>query len=449
MKRGIIIIILLLPISILSQSEILDQYIKEALKENLSIKATELSIAKQKSRAEQARKLWNPNIDLSASYLLAQGGRNLVFPIGDLFNPTYATLNQLTGTENFPTDLENEKIQLTPNNFFDAQLSISKPLINSTIKYNQLIQQELVNLNGVDVKLTEQDITYQVKTAYYNYLKSIEGINIINENVNLLNEVLEFNKKLIKYDKATIDILSDVEIQIANIKTQGVQLKEQQDMAKALFNLMLNKTLDSEILIDENIVASLNIETRSIAELYKQALSNRVEFERIKIAQNISNLNVERINKSKQPTLGINAGIGLQTEEFNFDNGGPLYTAALGLSWKINDGGLRKKQIDEIKIDQAILNNQNAMLKQKVEIEIVQSYLALQSSLQQIENQKSIIKSAQKSLDIIRTRYENDAALLIELLNAQNQLINGQLSSAVIKYDYLIQKALLDKKLAR
>ena len=95
------------------QSAILDQYVEHAWANNLTIKSSQLTIQKQENQIQQAKKLWTPSVDLSASYLLAQGGRNIVFPIGDLFNPAYGALNQLTGTNSFPTNLENENIQLT------------------------------------------------------------------------------------------------------------------------------------------------------------------------------------------------------------------------------------------------------------------------------------------------------------------------------------------------
>ncbi|MFK7907463.1 MAG: hypothetical protein AB8B69_20170, partial [Chitinophagales bacterium] len=58
-------------LSINAQSPILENYIQEALKQNLSVKARQLNHQKQQSRIEQANKLWGLSIDFDASYLLA------------------------------------------------------------------------------------------------------------------------------------------------------------------------------------------------------------------------------------------------------------------------------------------------------------------------------------------------------------------------------------------
>ena len=429
----------------LAQSDILDNYVKEGLTKNLSIQSEVLKKDKQYSKVEQAKKLWKPSIDLSASYLFAEGGRELLFPLGDLFNPVYGTLNQLTSSTSFPTNIENEKIQLTPNNYLDLQLSISKPLINSSIKYNQKIQNELLRINDLDMELSKKEIVAQIKTGYFNYLKTFEGLAIMDETEKLLQEVLTFNKKLVKYDKATPDVLSDIEFQIANLQSQKAMLMEQQDLAKAYFNLLLNKPLDAEIVMDENILQGEFQATGNISSLKSTALQSRLEFKKIDVATALNSLNQTRIDKEKKPTLGISGGIGLQTESFNFDNGGPLFTIGLGMNWNLVDGGLRKKKIEEIHVDQRILENDRKRLSQQIEMQVTQVFYKIRSLQIRMQAEEVAVKSAQKSYDAINARYRNDKAILIQLTQAQNSLTTSKMSRVLSKYDYLILLAELEK----
>ena len=318
-----------------TQSSILENYIQEALKQNLSVKARQLNHQKQQSRIEQAHKLWGLSIDFDASYLLAEGGRTIDFPIGDLFNPAYTALNQLTNSSQFPTDLENVTTQLTPNNFVDAQLKISMPLVNSSIRYNQKIQQTLLQLEDINIQLQKEDIEYQVKTAYYNYLKSLEGMRILEESEQLLQNVLTFNQKLVKFDKATDEIIYDVQFQIENLKSQKTTIEEQSVLAKALFNLLLQRDLEKDIEVDANILEEINYDLIPIEELQKIALSKRLEFQQLKVAKEVNTLNQERIQKEGKPTIGASGGVGVQTENFNFDNGGPTVYAWFGNDYQL------------------------------------------------------------------------------------------------------------------
>jgi outer membrane protein len=433
----------------LAQSGILDNYVKEALTKNLSIQAEILKKDKQYSKVEQAKKLWKPSVDLNASYLFAEGGRELLFPLGDLFNPVYGTLNQLTNSTSFPTNIENEKIQLAPNNFLDLQLSISKPLINSSIKYNQKIQNELLRINDLDMELSKNEIVAQTKIGYYNYLKTFEGLAIMDETKKLLQEVLTFNKKLVKYDKATPDILSDIEFQMANLQSQKAMLMEQQDLAKAYFNLLLNKSLDTEIVVDENILQGEIQATGNITSLKKSAVEARLEFKKIDVATVLNSLNQKRIDQEKKPMLGISGGVGFQTESFNLDNGGPLFTLGLGMNWNLIDGGLRKKKMEEIDVDQRILENDRKRLSQQIEMQVTQVFYKIRSLQMRMQAEEVAVKSAQKSYDAINARYRNDKAILIQLTQAQNSLATSKMSRALSKYDYLILIAELEKVIGK
>lgn len=433
---------------LMGQSDILNDYIQVAFAENLQIKTAKLENNKQQVRISQAQALWNPSLDFNASYLLAEGGRNLIFPIGDLFNPSNTVLNQLTNSDQFPTDLPNEEIQLTPNNFIDAQLNLSKPIINSTIKYNKLIQEYLSTLYQQDIEISKQDIRFQVKSAYYNYLKTIDAIKIVDNNRQLILEVLELNKKLIKYNKATKDILNDVYYQIEALNSQQIQIEEQQSLAKALFNLQLNRDLEATILIDSTLTRNIIIESRELDLLTENAYREHPELAKIMIGNQVNELNKERIDKEGQPTLGINAGLGIQTEDFNFDRGGPLLTLGLGVKWNILDGGLRNRKIEALEVDSEILAIQESQIKQKIRIEILQTLLALKSIEAQMQSEEIATRNAAESYQLIRTKYKNDRAILIEVLQAQSRLVSSELSQTLLKYDYLIKQAALEKSLS-
>ena len=444
---ALLISLIFYTLPIKAQSSVLDRYIEEGLQNNLSLKAADLDINIQESSIDQANKLWAPRIDLNGSYLLATGGRTIVFPVGDLFNPTYATLNQLTGTQQFPTDLENFESQLTPNNFIDIQLNASKPLINSAIKHNQKIQNEVLLIQELNKVITHQDITFQIKSAYFNYLKSFKGIATVDDGIKTLSEILDFNKILVKYDKATDDAISDVEYRIADLESQKVGITEQQNIAKALLNLLVNRPLDDEIEMDLNVLFEYNILQKKLNDLKIEALENRTEVKQLAVSDNINSLNQSRIKKEGNPELNVFAGIGIQTEEYNFDSGGPLYTTGISMSMNILDGGLRKKKIEQLKYEKNKISNDKARLIQKIEIEITQIYYQIKTIESQIESAQSALRSSQISYDILKSKYENDKILLIELLQAQNRLTASQLQLDVLKFDHLIKLSELNKAL--
>ncbi len=89
-------------------SAIVEGYVQEGLANNLGLRQESLDIRRVTESLNQARSLFYPRLAFNPTYSLAAGGRRLEFPVGDLLNPAYRTLNQLTGSDNFPTNVPNE-----------------------------------------------------------------------------------------------------------------------------------------------------------------------------------------------------------------------------------------------------------------------------------------------------------------------------------------------------
>jgi len=423
---------------------VLESYVGEALRNNLAFKDLDLSVRAQNLKVDLAKKNWSPQANLGATYLLAEGGRRISFPVGDLFNPTYLTLNQLTNSEQFPTNLENIETQLTPNNFLDANLNITKPILNSSIKYNILIQEELLSMADLDKSQQTAAIAFQVRQAYYNFLKTTKGVKLVDQNLDLLGEVKTFNAKLIKYDKATPDVISDVNFEIQNLKSERQSLEQQQELSKILLNTLMNRDLSEDIIVDESLTLQVPDE-RKLAELINSAIANRQELKRLGVFTKVNEINKERIQKSNQPTLGVQGGVGLQSENFSFDDGGPLFTLALNLGWNIWDGGIKKKKLEELQLEQERTSLRRDVATQQITLEVAQAYYELQSLKSRYEAETEAIKSARISYGAVDKRYRNDRALLIELLTAQNRLLSSELNQVLLSIDMLIAQAKIKK----
>ncbi len=93
--------------SLFGQENVLDQYIQIGLQNNLQLQQEGYGITQQQLKVAEAKANRLPVVTFEPNYLLAAGGRRLEFPVGDLFNPAYGALNELTQQNTFPTDLEN------------------------------------------------------------------------------------------------------------------------------------------------------------------------------------------------------------------------------------------------------------------------------------------------------------------------------------------------------
>ena len=135
----------------------LDSYIKTALANNETIRQQQFLLTKSVYALKEAKSLFLPAVGFNATYTLANGGRTVDIPVGDLMNPVYKTLNQLTGTTNFP-QVQNQHVLLNPNNFYDAKIRTTYPLLNAEIEFNRKIKTQQHNLQQIEISLYKREL---------------------------------------------------------------------------------------------------------------------------------------------------------------------------------------------------------------------------------------------------------------------------------------------------
>lgn len=205
MKRMFFLIMIFWAATSNAQSP-LDDYIRFGLDNNLALKQKETSYKKSLEALKEAQSLFYPNISLNARYSVAEGGRTIDLPIGDLLNPVYATLNQLLHQNVFP-GIENQSFMFLRPHEQETKIRMIQPLFNPDIYYNSKIRKELVQSEKITVDQYRQELAAEIRKAYYNVGMAERLVLMLNETRKLLEENVRVNQKLVDNGKITIDNL--------------------------------------------------------------------------------------------------------------------------------------------------------------------------------------------------------------------------------------------------
>ncbi|MEO6732023.1 MAG: TolC family protein, partial [Ferruginibacter sp.] len=274
----------------------LDQYIEYGLVNNESIKQQQFMLEKNLYALQEAKSLFLPNVSFNAGYTLAGGGRTVDVPIGDLMNPVYSTLNQLTATKNFP-QVKNQNILLNPNNFYDVKLHTIYPIINAELAYNKKIKSQQYDLQKIEIDVYKRELAKEIKIAYYNYLQATEAIKIYENALLLVKENERINTSLFNNDKVNRTAVIRSTNEVTKISAQLNTGKQTQANAKGWFNFLLNQPLTTEILSD----AINNIPDISIVN--DTAVNKREELQKLNTAKAINDNLLGLANAYKKPKL--------------------------------------------------------------------------------------------------------------------------------------------------
>ena len=430
-------------------SAVLEAYIQEGLQNNLALRQEHLEIKRVTESLNQAKALFYPRFTFNPTYSLAAGGRRLEFPVGDMLNPVYKTLNQLTGAERFPTNLENVNQLLAPTNFHDTRINVQYAIYNTDIQYNYLIQKDLLSAQESRKRVVANELRYNITTAYYQYLQTLDAIRIFTNSRNLLRELTRLNQKLVSNNVATKDVVTSAEYEISKIGQQLANTEKNRTTAQAYFNFLLNKELQSAITIDSTLLEQQPAQvTETITGLQETAITRRQELTQlqssIRAAQNAVKLNEAN---AKIPSVYLGGYTGFQGYGYTFRN--QAYgIAQLGLSWDLFKGYEKRSKIQQARIQVDALQTKLSEVQQQIRLQVVQADAGIDAAQESLQATRQGVTATNQTLKVIDSRYRNGQALLIELLKAQNDYLTAQIQQSLAMYDLLVKRADLSRILA-
>ncbi|WP_183558748.1 TolC family protein [Mucilaginibacter sp. SP1R1] len=399
----------------------LDNYIATAFAQNQGLKEQQFDLDKSLFALKEAQAMYLPTVSMLASYTRAAGGRTIDVPVGDLVNPIYTALNQLTASNKFP-QLQNESFLLNPNNFYDAKLRTSLPLINAEIRYNKLIKQQLISSQQAAVNVYKRALVKDIKTAYYRYYQALQSIATYNSAMLLIKENIRQNESLLRNGvrNGTALLRSQTEQQKNDAALILAQRNTQN--ARAYFNFLLNRPLQDSILTDDNTTADILAQPDTTT-----GTSHREELAQLHSLQQAYTFDYKLQRSGFLPKLSTFIDLGSQGTNFNVTDKTRYYLWGVNLQWDIFTGGQRKYKAAQANANLQAATAQLDQTQQSLQLQLNQSYNNYQSARAACKNAAAQLTYAGKYYNDQLKAYRAGQLLYLELIDAQDQLTGARL----------------------
>jgi outer membrane protein len=436
---------MLLTVASASGQTLLDNYISEGLKNNLVLQQKRISLDKALHALKIANGMFAPTVALQGNYTSGTGGRSISIPVGDMLNPVYSTLNQLTDSEQFP-QIENVDQNFFPNNFYDVKVRTSVPIINSDLIYNKKIRQQQTVLQEFETEIYKRELVKNIKVAYFNYLSAKEAINIYESALTRALESKRVNESLVSNGKGLQAYVLRSESEIEIIRAQVTDAQNQSQNAQLYFNFLLNRGSDESI--DETYDATPELLTVNELLTTEPALQQREEAKQVResISLQESILKMNRLYWS--PKLSGFADVGSQAEDWKVNSESKYLLFGFQLDIPLFAGFTNRSKVSQAKLDlknselnSSLVDQQINMSSQIAKNALKTSYRSYQSSLKQLE-------AAQSYQRLIEKGYKEGVNTFIESIDARNQLTAAQLQVTINQYRVLSARASHERETA-
>jgi outer membrane protein len=419
--------------------DVLEDYVKRGLANNLVLKERNISLEKSLLALKEAKTLFMPSVNLSANYTVAAGGRVIEFPIGDLLNGAYSTLNRLTASQNFP-QLENQKILLAPSNFYDVKVRTTYPIFNSDIKHNQTIKSKEIALYEADIKIYENELASDIRKAYFNYCTAVEAKQIYASAAGLVAQNLKVNQSLVTNGKGLIANVLRAESEVENVAAKSVEAENQRLNAKAYFNFLINEKLTDTVIYGPLSIAGILVEKR--AEIN---INNRAEFKKINAAVDVNKAVLDFNKDYKKPKIGSFLDLGLQNNLPKINAQTPYLLLGLQLDLPIYNGGREPLKIQQTQLNLQALDIQRNQVEKQLTLAATVAQNNLQTEIALYQSATKKVTALRSYFKLVERGFKEGTNPFIEFIDARNQLTVSELQVSIQMYKILAAKVELER----
>jgi outer membrane protein TolC len=422
--------------------QVLDTYIKEGLVNNLVLQDKNTSLEQSLLALKDAKSFFLPAVDFGASYTLAEGGRTIAFPVGDLLNPVYATLNKLTASNSFP-QIENVSEQLLPDNFYDTRFRATLPLLNTDLIYQQQIRKEQVNWTNNQVEIYRATLIQDIRVAYFNFCAAHSSIEILKNTLQLVDQNLKDTRSLVDNGKRLPAAVLRAESELEQVKSLITEAELKTNNAAQYLNFLVNRPLDQPVPFEE-----IPLDLSRLDQLLLEGLN--AQNPELRAMQSMEKIQETVLKSGKNywiPKLSTYADLGSQGFDWNFDTQSRYLMWGLNFSVPVFQGGRNQNQIQRNVLGLQAVQRQKELVNQKLNLNLQLQRNEVKTLLAALQSAEKKLVSASAYLKLVDRAFKEGSQSLLEFIDARNQYTQAALQKNISSYKLQMALAQLERQL--
>lgn len=317
----------------------------------------------------------------------------------------------------------------------------SMPIYNGGAINEKIDQQELINnMKESVVKMTEAEIKLAIVQHYFNLEKLYRQIEVTKQNIiNTDLRIKQLQSRVSNGQNLKSDLLR-TELQQSRFKVSVLQDTNNIKLVSNYLDILIGLPTDT-ILKPDVSVAMIPTEVPGLEESLYEAYKNRVEIKQSELGVQLSESSLSLTRSGFKPN--INAGFLLNTQYPaqwpNYPNILNYWAAGLSLNWDISSFYNLKHRVNANKFEIEKSNTALENTKDQIDKEVKTVYVRFVESRENIITFKKDVELSLSNYKIVKSRYDNDFALISDMVDAELQVNGAKISLINANLDLIIQ----------
>jgi len=436
----------------------LREVLDDALAANLELRVGTATVEQRMAALDQARTRYLPSIDFAGRYSVADGGRTIEFPVGDLLNPVYATLDQLLVASGQPPQfprVDNQSIPLLREHEQETKFALEQPLFEPRLGPSVAARREDLNRAQSGLVALRARVIRDVKHAYYQWLAGQQAVLVLEATLELAQANLDANESLYRNGKVTRDLVLRAEADLLEVEQQRLAAASRVRVAQSYVNLLRNAPLATPVPgaeIDaatverfrERLVRRLAGRRPDTPQLQALAVDQRAELQGLDSAVAGSEALQDLARAAFKPRLLLGAEAGLQGDDYEWGEDSRYALASVVLRWNLFRGGADRAALREAKAVTAELVAARDLAAQRVRLEVEQAVEALEVAGASLDTAVKRVEAADGALRISSRKRDLGQINQAEFIDARRAMTDARLNLTRVRAEFLARIAELE-----
>ena len=338
-------------------------------------------------------------------------------------------------------------------NTWSAGVTAAMPLVNAQVWKSLKLSALDVELAVEKARTSRLETVTQVKNAYYAVLLAKEAFDVYKEVYE--NAVKNYEETKKKYDSEKISEMELIRSKttVANAVPNVYNAESSVILALWQLKAVLGVDLDMNIDVAGELADHAQHMLYDVCENEDVNLDHNATMKQLAIQAEMLAETVKLQKYASIPSLALafNFSMNAMTNDFNFSEyrWTPYSYVGLSLNIPIFAGGKRYNQIRQAKNQYQQVQLQTENTERQLKIAVRQYLTTMETNMKSYYAAQDAVAAAQKGYDIVEKSYQVGRSTLIELNDAQLGLTQAQLAESQAIYNFVTAKASLEQTLGQ
>ena len=334
-----------------------------------------------------------------------------------------------------PQQVQNGK-QPTPHwgNSFTAhasQVIYAGGAICSGIEMAKLGRQ----LAELDVEKNRQEVRFLLTGYYLDLCKLQNQQQVIAKNIELTEKVIEQMK--VRKEQGTVlkNDLTRYELQLQSLLLTKTQIDDAQKIIRHQLSTTIHLPEGEDFDVDAQALEDEGMALKALTseELWQQtAAENNIDIRQASLATEMSGQKVRNTRAASRPSVAVvveNNLFGPYTSDLIPKNANVnVWFVGIGVKYNLSSLWKNKHDIRKARHENTQARESVQLAREGIENGVLANYTNLMTSSVEVRTQEKQVELANQNYAVVKNRYDNDLALLTDMLDASNMKLSADMA---------------------